>query len=331
MVKRRSLWVLPSLVVIVAIAYVANILSKWNPVIEFPIWAAGLGIVAGNVPYLSVLVRKAANTELIIKVGLVLLGASVSFSVIASVGWRGLVQVLVGMPLVFFFTWFTAHLFGMDNKLKALLATAVSICGVSAAVASAGAVAAKKEQLTYVIALVILFALPLMVIMPVVARAMHLSPEVAGAWIGNNIDTTAAVTGAAQIYGDTAVKVASIVKMGQNVFIGVVAFLLALYFTLKVERKGEGNTPKPSAMEIWRRFPKFVIGFVVLSALATMGVISGADAKAIKSFQKLFFTVAFVCIGIGFSFREIRQLGGKPVAVFALATVFNTVTALGLA
>lgn len=324
----RIVTIILSLLMICGLAYAANLLSGWNKVVEYPIWAAGLGIIAGNIPYLSRVIRRAANPELFIKFGLVLLGASVSFSVITAVGWRGLIQVLIGMPLVFFFTWYIARLFKIDDKLRALLSTAVSICGVSAAVAAAGSITAKKEQLTYVITLVILFALPLMVLTPYFSELLHLSPAVAGAWMGNNIDTTAAVTGAAQIYGDEALKIASIVKMGQNVFIGVVAFFLALYFALRVEKKQDS---KPRVREIWDKFPKFVIGFVIMSILATLGVFSGGDVKIIKKIQTAFFTVAFVCIGLSFNFKEMRTLGGKPLAVFALATVFNSLTALGLA
>ncbi len=144
----RVVTIILSLLMICGLAYAANLLSVWNKVVEYPIWAAGLGIIAGNIPYLSRVIRRAANPELFIKFGLVLLGASVSFSVITAVGWRGLIQVLIGMPLVFFFTWYIARLFKIDDKLRALLSTAVSICGVSAAVAAAGSITAKKEQLT---------------------------------------------------------------------------------------------------------------------------------------------------------------------------------------
>ncbi len=254
-------WII-SLVVIGGLAYLSQVLTKINPAIEFPIYAVILGLVIGNIPFLKVL-GIGAKPELYIKIGLVLLGASVNFAVIMSVGARGLLQAIIGMPLVFFFTWYICKWFKIDDKVKALLSTAVSICGVSAAVAAAGSVVAKKEQLTYVIALVILFALPLMILMPVMAHWMNLSPAVAGAWMGNNIDTTAAVTGAAQIYGEQALKVASIVKMSQNLFIGLAAFLLALWFATKFRR-----TTKPKAIDIWQKFPKFVIGFIFFSVIA---------------------------------------------------------------
>ena len=318
--------VILSLLVIAGLAYCANYLAHINPVIEFPIWAAVLGIIVGNLPRISNKLKLGANPEFFIKIGLILLGSSINFAVIMSVGARGIIQVLIGMPLVFFFTWYCAKWFGLEDKLRAVMATALSICGVSAAIAATGAVLAKKEQLTYIIALVILFALPLMVIMPYTAQAIGLSPAVAGAWIGNNIDTTAAVIGAGAIHGEEALKVASVVKMTQNVFIGIVAFLLALYFCFKVERGRE----KPKVIELWYRFPKFVFGFLAISLMVTFGVFSSAEVKVLSNMRKWFFCLAFVCIGMSFNFKEMRKIGGKPLLVFAICTAFNTATALGL-
>ncbi len=323
MVSRNRLWFAVSFLLIFGLAVAANRLSKLNAAIEFPIWAAILGIIVRNLR-LSQLLQSAATTEIYTKVGLVLLGASVNFAVVMSVGARGIVQALIGVPLVFFFAWFVAGKFGLDSKVKAVMSSAVSICGVSAAIAAAGAVVAKKEHLTYIIALVILFALPLMVIIPFLARAMGLPQTVAGAWIGNNIDTTAAVVGAGQIVGDSALKVASVVKMAQNTLIGFAAFLLALYFTFK------SSEERPKPIEIWHRFPKFVIGFVVVSVLTSLGVFSSGNVAALNNLRSWFFALAFVCIGLSFSFKEMKSIGKKPLAAFAIITVFNTGSALGL-
>lgn len=320
----KGIKTIASLAVIVSLAVIANKLGKLNANIEYPIYAAVMGIILGNIPYVGNVLRTGAKTEFFIKIGLVLLGASVNFAVVMSVGARGLLQALIGMPLVFFFAWYVAKLLKIDEKMKAVLATAVSICGVSAAIGAAGSVLAKKEHLTYVVALVTMFALPLMVIMPYLARLMDLSPMVAGAWMGNNIDTTAAVTGAATLYGESAVKVASIVKMSQNLFIGLVCFLLALYFALKERRINE----KPSPKMLWDRFPKFVIGFAIVVAMVSLGLIAKPEVTILNGLRNWFFCLAFVCIGLSFNFKEMKNVGGKPLAVFAMATIFNTATAL---
>jgi uncharacterized membrane protein YadS len=234
---------------------------------------------------------------------------------------------------VFFFTYWLAGRFGLDDKLRAVMSTALSVCGVAAAIAAAGSVKAKKEQVSYIVTIVILVALPLMVLAPLAAKAMHLSDAVAGAWFGGNIDTTAAVVGAGTIFSDAAQKVASIVKSTQNALIGVVAFLLALYFA----SKNEGGE-RPSARMIWDRFPKFVLGFIVASILYTLGqvyggplgLIDGGSGTVLEALKNWAFTLAFVSMGLEFAFGELKSMGWRPVAVFLIATLFNTLLALGV-
>ncbi|MBI2907299.1 MAG: putative sulfate exporter family transporter [Chloroflexi bacterium] len=336
-VNRSVVALVISLAIVVALAVLANRLQVWGnipfgqKVLEYPIWAAGLGLIFNLVLRGTGTWSKVCQgfrSELFLKTGLVLMGASVNFSEIVSIGAKGVIQAVIMITSVFFFTWWLAHRFGLDEKLRAVMSTSVSICGVSAAIAAAGAVVAKKEQLAYVTALVILFALPLMVLQPMAAKLMNLSPEVAGAWIGGNIDTTAAVVGAGAIHSEAAMKVASIVKLSQNALIGVAAFLLALYWVLKVERKPE---QKPSPIEIWNRFPKFVLGFALASIIVSVGLLTKDQAGLVTNLRNWFLTLAFVSIGLEFAFGEVRRMGGSPIAVYFIATVFNTIVALGVA
>ncbi|RPI27658.1 MAG: putative sulfate exporter family transporter [Chloroflexota bacterium] len=189
--------------------------------------------------------------------------------------------------------------------------------------------------MTYITTLVILTALPMMVLAPILAAWMGLPEEVAGAWFGGNIDTTAAVVGAGTIYGEQAQKIATIVKTTQNAFIGVVAFLLAVYFASVVEGKGK----RPSPVIIWQRFPKFVLGFIVASLLLTAGLIPLAAAKdlppnagnAINSMKEWAFCLAFVSMGLDLTLADLKKMGWSPVIVYLVVTVFNTLLALGVA
>lgn len=301
-----------------------------NP-LEYPLTAVLVGLLANGLLRLTGLyssVRPAIRTELYLKIGLVLLGARLSLTDLLVTGAGGLVQALVMVTSVFFFTWWIAGRFQLPETLKAVMASAVSICGVSAAIAAAGAVTARKEEVSYISTLVIITALPLMVLMPWLANAMNLSPTVAGAWFGGNIDTTAAVVGAGTLYGEEAQAVAAVVKLAQNVLIGFVSFALALHFAMVVN-KGEGERPSPAI--IWSRFPKFVLGFVLVSILATFGVFSPSLVREMNTAYQWLFALAFVCIGIDFSLDELRKAGWKPLVVYLAATVFNTVVALGAA
>ncbi|MBL8156482.1 MAG: putative sulfate exporter family transporter [Anaerolineae bacterium] len=298
-----------------------------NP-LEYPLTAAVIGLIANAALRLTGLyefVRPAIRTELYLKIGVVILGARVSLGDLVGIGAGGLIQALIMVASVFFFTWWLGGKFKLPETLKAVMASAVSICGVSAAIAAAGSVQARKEEITYVTTLVIVTALPLMVLMPILANALGLAPDVAGAWFGGNIDTTAAVVGAGTIFGEEAQRVATIVKASQNVLMGFVAFALALYF-VSVVQKNQGERPSPRI--IWQRFPKFVIGFVLVSILTSLNAFTPTLIREMSTAYQWAFTLAFVSIGLDFSLTALRQAGWKPVIVYLGATLFNTILAL---
>ncbi|NUR51690.1 MAG: putative sulfate exporter family transporter [Hamadaea sp.] len=312
--------------------------AKYVSAIEYPVYAIALGLL-GNVILTVTGLRDrlsaAFRTEFFIKTGLVLLGASINISLIWKAAGPAIVQALVLITGVFGFTWWIGGVFKLDTKLRALLASAVSICGVSAAIAAAGAVRARKEQLAYAASLVIAFALPSIFILPWLADTLGLSDAVAGAWIGGNIDTTAAVTAAGALAGDDALKIATIVKTTQNALIGIVAVALSAYFAFKVER--DPNAQRPGLKTLWDRFPKFVLGFILASAVGTWyaNAVSAADAKTtigvVNDWRVWFLVLAFVSIGLEFRIGALKEAGWRPVAVFASATVANLALGLALA
>ncbi|MBK8027557.1 MAG: putative sulfate exporter family transporter [Chloroflexi bacterium] len=295
---------------------------------EYPLTAAIIGLLANALLKVTGVyrhIRPAVRTDFYLKVGVILLGTRISVGDLLATGAGGLIQAVIMVTSVFSFTWWLGGKLKLPDTLRAVMASAVSICGVSAAVAAAGSVQAKKEEITYVTALVIVTALPLMVLMPLIAGAFNLPADVAGAWFGGNIDTTAAVVGAGTLYGEEAQQVATVVKSSQNVLMGFVAFALAFYF-VSVVRKGEGE--RPSAKLIWERFPKFVLGFMLMSVIASLGLIAPPLKATIGTVYQFTFALAFVCIGLEFDPSALRQAGLKPVLVYLAATVFNTVLAL---
>ncbi len=306
--------------------------------IEFPVYAIALGLI-GNAVLSRLALRDALSkgfrTEFFIKTGLVLLGASINLKVLVTAAGPAIIQALLLISIVFGFTWWLGGRLGLDDKLRALLASAVSICGVSAAIAAAGAVQAKREQLAYAASLVIVFALPSIFLLPWLADVFGLSDEVAGAWIGGNIDTTAAVAAAGAIAGEDALQIATIVKTTQNALIGVVAIALTAYFALKVERRSAEDA-RPTLRQFWERFPKFVLGFIAASIIGTLyvqavGKASAANIATVNDLRTWFLIFAFVSIGLEFSLKGLREAGWRPIALFASATVVNIVVALGLA
>jgi uncharacterized integral membrane protein (TIGR00698 family) len=342
----RGGWIALGLVIVVGLAAITRYLEQNAPewfegtsvedfvsAIEYPVYAIILGLLGSlliSVTGIRDKVTAAFRTEFFIKTGLVLLGASINLSVIVRAAGPAIVQALIVVTSVFFFTWWIAGKFGLDDRLRALLASAVSICGVSAAIAAAGAVRAKKEQLAYTASLVILFALPSIFLLPWLADVLGLRAPVAGAWIGGNIDTTAAVAAAGAIVGEEALQIAAIVKSTQNVLMGVVAVGLTAYFALRVERVP--GAARPGLGALWERFPKFVLGFILASVVATWYLnVTGDDGRevigVVNDLRAWFLILAFVSIGLEFRLSNLREAGWRPIAIFGSATIFN----LGLA
>ncbi len=330
---------IPGFLVVFAIAFLAMwigknaILSQWG--LETVLWALVLGLLISNIGKVPEWLKAGINTEFFIKIGLVLLGAEILFSTIVKAGGISMLQALLVVLVVWFVAYWVCRKFGLTETFASTMASALSICGVSAAIAAGGAVKGNPKHTSYVISLVLLIAMPMLVGMPFLARALGLSPALAGAWIGGTIDTTGAVAAAGTLIDpSTGLQVAALVKMAQNVLIGFAAFLLAIWAALRLERKA--NAERPRAIEIWYRFPKFIIGFVLASVIFSLLVEPTLGTKAAneiigatKGFREWFFALAFLCIGLDTRFKELIAVGrGKPAAAFVLAQAFNVGWAL---
>lgn len=299
--------------------------------LEVVFWALIIGLLISNIIGVPEWLKTAVRTEFFIKIGLVLLGAEVLFTTIAKVGAYGMLQAILVIFAVFYVCFWIAKKIGLDDEFASILGTAVSICGVSAAIAAGGAVKGDPKKVSHTISLVLLCAIPMLIFEPVIAKAVGMIDTVAGAWIGGTIDTTGAVVAAGAIAGDKAMAVAVIVKMAQNVLIGVAAFILAVWFTFKGKEVGE----KPGLMEIWFRFPKFVVGFIIASIVFSF-FMDEATAKGITKItgglRGWWFTLAFLCIGLETKFGELVAMGGgKPAVAFLTAQAFNILWTLLLA
>lgn len=322
--------------IIFALSLAALLIASQNYInylgLEYVLWALLLGSFISNVIGVPQWLKSSIRTELLIKIGLVLLGAEILFGTLLAAGAFGLFEITVGLFIVWYFCYYLAVKLGLSKSFAAIMASATSICGVSAAIATGGAVKGDPKEVSYTVSLVLLFSIPLLVIMPFIARFVGMSDAVAGAWIGGTIDTTPAVVAAGALYSDKAMKIASIIKMSQNVLIGISAFILAVYWTLKVEKK---INEKPRPLEIWYRFPKFILGFIVASAISSFLLIPslGDSANLIinqaKIMRSWFFAMAFVCIGLNTNFKDFVKIGhGKPLLVFTAATLLDIVLSL---
>jgi uncharacterized integral membrane protein (TIGR00698 family) len=299
---------------------------------EYVIFALVIGLVVSNLLKVPDWLKQAIRTEYYIKTGLVILGAGILFFEILSAGALGIVQALLVVSVVWSVCFWLARRLKVDDEFAAMLSTAVSICGVSAAIAACGAIQGDKKKLSYVTSLVLVVAAPMMVLMLMIAKATGISDVVAGAWLGGTLDTSGSVVAAGALISDAAMKTGTIVKFSQNVLIGVAAFLLALWWSFK---QGAQTGERPSAGVIWERFPKFVLGFLVasfvFSFLLDQKLVN--DTKGLLTGLRTFWlALAFVSIGLETRFGELVKMEeGRPAAAFLGAQAINVIWTLLLA
>ncbi|MFI3263066.1 MAG: putative sulfate exporter family transporter [Rikenellaceae bacterium] len=313
--------------------------------INYAIWAIAIGIIISNTVGVPEWLKPAIRSEYYIKTGLVIMGAEILINKILAIGLPGIFVAWIVTPIVLI----TTYIFGQkvlklkSKSLNMTICADMSVCGVSAAIATASATKAKKEELTIAITLSMIFTVVMMVVLPMIAKALGLSEVIAGAWLGGTLDSTGAVVAAGNFIGDTALNVAATIKMIQNVLIGVVAFCVALYWAIYVERTPDAPRPKP--IEIWTRFPKFLLGFVGMSivfsilytnldkSMASAMIDNGIIKGFTKDFKDWLFCLAFVCIGLNTNFKEFSKhiQGTKHITLYCCGQLFNILLTLGMA
>lgn len=303
--------------------------------LEAVIFSLSLGLLISNLFKLPDWFRAALSTELFVKIGLVILGTGVIFGDIVKAGSIGLIQAIVVVLAVWYFAYWICQKLKIDKEMTMMIASAVSICGVSAAIATAGAIQGDNKKLSYVISLVLVTAIPMMIGMPYLAQMMGLSQEVTGAWLGGSIDTTGAVVASGTLVGEAALKVSTIVKFSQNVLLGLAAFAISVYWTISKSKNSEAKEKNPGLKVIWERFPKFVLGFIAASLLFSFVVPSGTVAEvkgSLKNIQTLWFVLAFTSIGLETRFADLfHRDNRKPLYAFLAAQGVNIIVTLIIA
>ena len=330
---------IPAFLGLFVIAVIVRLISAeftLNRYLEWAFWALLVGLLIANTVGVPAWLKPAIRTEFYIKTGLVIMGFSVLFSNIAKFGLYGLGIAWIVTPIVIIFMWwFGTKVLKMTNKpLVITLASATSVCGTSAAIATGAASGAKKDDLSIAVSISIIFTILMMVFEPMLIRAVGMTPLMGGSLIGGTVDSTGAVVVAGTALGPEAQTAAVLVKSIQNILIGFIAFFVALFFATRVDRTG---TSKVGASEIWVRFPKFIIGFFAASLIASFLIqpIFGADSvKAVNGvldqYKNWAFVLAFTSIGLDTNFREIgkQMQGGKVLWLYVVGQVFNILLTL---
>jgi uncharacterized integral membrane protein (TIGR00698 family) len=303
--------------------------------LEAVIFSLLLGLIIRQVFELPAWFSAALTTELFVKIGIILLGSTIIFSEILKNGLLGMMQSVVVVFSVWYFSYWLCKRWKIDDEMNFMLSSAVSICGVSAAIATAGAINGDQKKLSFVVSLVLIVAIPMMIFMPILAKYMGLSAEVTGAWLGGTIDTTGAVMASGKIAGDGAEDISIIVKLSQNVLLGVAAFIISTYWILTGKNGKDLGVERPSFNIIWERFPKFVLGFLAASLIFSFLLKPDTIAEVkghLKNIQTLWFGLAFTSIGLETKFSDLFKDGfRKPFWAFLIAQFFNIIVTLILA
>lgn len=344
--------IIPSFIVVFAIALLAQWIAKIDMVkyygFEAVFFSVIFGLIIRNVFHVPEWLKPAIQGEFFIKIGVVCLGATVLFSDVMKSGAAGLIQAVMVVTIVWFFAYLLARKLKVERATAMTLASGCSICGVSACITAAGVAGTDKKQLSYIISLVLIIVVPMIYLMPWLGKMIvplltdnaAIQSEIIGAWIGGTIDTTSGVGASSEMAGEVAQKTAIVVKATQNVLIGVVAFFIALYLSSRSE-DGKGMS-RPSFGIVWEKFPKFILGFIVASAVFSILQNNGLltlDAKGkiietamAKTFSTFFFSLSFVCIGMDTRLKDIiSRENRKLLFSFIGAQVFNIVVTLFIA
>ncbi|HUU40765.1 MAG TPA: putative sulfate exporter family transporter [Desulfatiglandales bacterium] len=337
--KRDVKRYIPGYIVIFVIAFIALVIAGQKGIkyygFEYVLWGLFIGLFISNVLGVPGWLKAGIMTEYFIKIGLVCMGATIMFSVVIKAGAVGMVQALLVVAVVWFFTYWLCRRFGISERFSSIIASGNAICGVSAAIAAGGAVMGDPKEVSYIVAWLMICAVVLIIVMPPIAKWMNLPTNMTGAWLGGVIDNTGAVVAAGEVVrSKAALDAAAMVKMAQNILIGFAAFFLALWATLSLGKKETGE--KPSFAEVWYRFPKFIVGFVVASLIISFFVEPSAGEKTTKAISGLckdyrtwFFAFCFVCIGLETRLKDLVSVGGgKPAIAYWIAQLFNAIWTL---
>ncbi|SEA02387.1 conserved hypothetical integral membrane protein [Arachidicoccus rhizosphaerae] len=343
---------LKSFLFIFVLSLIIYIIGSWDQAnkynLEPPLLALALGLFISNIIGLPKWLDAGFRVEFYIKLGIVLLGATLPFTLIIWGGPIAILQASIVSIVTFLTIFFTAKKLGLDRRLAAVLGTGGAVCGVSASIAVAGAVRAKKEHPPIAISLVVLWAIIIIFVLPFIARLLNLPTGIAGAWIGTSEFADAAGLAAAQSYGglaathpaitgttDQALAAYTLIKViGRDIWIGIWSFILAL-ISVTIWERNETNS-KVQIGQIWWRFPKFVLGFLIASILTSLivqgnslaeynTVVKPALITPITSLRTWAFTFSFLSIGLTTRFKELAKAGIKPFIAFTIGVIVNLI------
>lgn len=335
--RRRVLELGPGILLLFALGYLGKFTEQsigaygkahqlTLPNIEYVLWAIVYGLIFANTVGVPRVFRAGVDTyEFWLKAGIVLLGVRFLLGDVAKLGGVSLMCVVVELAASIAIMTTLGRVFRLSPKLTSLLSIGASICGVSAIIAAKGAIRADDEDASYAMAAILALGAVSLVAFPMIGHALAMSDHAYGLWVGLAVDNTAEATAAGALYSDAAGRFAVLAKTTRNATIGFVVLGYALYW---IRRDGVGTVQHKGAF-LWEKFPKFVLGFLVISALATAGAFAPGQVTDLANLSRWAFLLTFAGIGLRTDIRGLSAQGWRPLVVGVVGEV--AIAALTLA
>ena len=339
---RNLLDYIPGVLLLAAVGLVGKYAQVWwnsiakqhhwtVPDIEYVLWAIVLGLLITNTIGVHRIFRPGVATyDFWLKIGIVALGARFVLGDVAKLGATSLIQILIDMVIAGAIILGAARAFGLSGKLGSLLAIGTSICGVSAIVASKGAIRARNSDVSYAIAAILALGAVALFTLPVLGHVIGLSDHEFGLWAGLAVDNTAETTATGYLYSEQAGKLAVLVKSVRNALIGFVILGFGLYWSSRGEADAIAPGLSAKARFVWDKFPKFVLGFLAVSAIATAGLLTKGQSTNLANISRWAFLLTFAGVGLNTNFRELARTGWRPLLVALIGLVVVAAVSLGL-
>jgi uncharacterized integral membrane protein (TIGR00698 family) len=335
---KRILGLVPGILLLAVVGYAGKFIEQFIasygkahhlvlPNIEYVLWAILIGLVISNTIGTPAIFRPGVATyEFWLKVGIVFLGARFLLGDVRRLGGLSLGLIVIELALALTFMTYLGRAFKLKPKLVSLLAVGSSICGVSAIIAAQGAIDADEEDSSYAIAAILALGAISLFLFPLIGHLLHLSDHAYGIWTGLAVDNTAEATAAGALYSDAAGKVAVLAKTCRNATIGFIVLGYAIYWA----SKGEAAEVKNKGAFLWRKFPKFVLGFLLISLLSTIGFFAKPQILALGNLSRWAFLLTFAGVGLRTNLKELGKQGARPFIVGAVGEVVIALITLGL-
>jgi uncharacterized integral membrane protein (TIGR00698 family) len=339
---RGILRLLPGLALLVAIGLLGKEAQTWFkwigttthtslPDIEYVLWAILIGLAITNTVGLHRVFKPGVDTyEFWLKIGIVLLGSRFVLGDVFKLGGTSLLQIAVDMTVAGTIILVAAKALGLSGKLGSLLAIGTSICGVSAIIAGKGAIRARNSEVSYAITAILALGAVALFTLPALGHAIGMTDHEFGLWAGLAVDNTAETTATGYLFSDEAGKIAVLVKSTRNALIGFVVLGFALYWASRGEADTIGGGLRGKARFVWEKFPKFVLGFLAVSAIVTAGWLSKDQTANLANVSKWAFLLTFAGVGLKTNVRELARTGWRPFVVAVVGLVVVAAVSLGL-